>query len=337
MEITFGLLFILVAGFFQGTFILPMNMTKKWEWENSWFSFSFLGMIILNLLLAILFLPNLLSVYSSIATSDLFILAIFGFGWGIGAVLFGVGIARLGMALGYPIIMGLIACLGSLIPMMIFNPDQILSIKGILLMIAFIFVVTGIIFCAKAHVLKENSLKENSGGTKSSSVASDILIAVGAGILSCLPNVGMSFAGPLVDKAILLGASEFMAGNVVFALFFTMGFIPNAAYTIYLMVKNKSAKDFSFNLPKNLLMTFLMSLMWIGSFYIYGMSTSKLGSWGLIIGWPLFISLSIIFGDLWGLGRGEWKNAPKRAKNRLYLGLLIIFIAVILMGICNLK
>lgn len=330
MEITIGLLFILVAGFFQGTFVLPMDMTKKWAWENSWFSFSILGMIILNLLLAFLFIPNLLSVYGAIPTSDLLILALFGFGWGIGAVLFGVGIARLGMALGYPIIMGLIACLGSLIPMMIFNPEQIFSTKGILLIVAFLFVVSGIIFCAKAH-----GLKENSGSTKSSSVVTDILIAVGGGVLSCLPNVGMAFAGPLVDSAILYGASEFMAGNVAFALFFTMGFIPNAAFTIYLMIRNKNAKNFRISLPKNFLFTFLMALMWIGSFYIYGMSTSKLGNWGLIIGWPLFISLSIIFGDLWGLGRGEWRNSPKKARNKLIAGLLIIFIAVILMGICN--
>lgn len=39
-----------------------------------------------------------------------------------------------------------------------------------------------------------------------------------------------------------------------------------------------------------------------------------MGTWGLIIGWPLFISLSIIIGNVLGILNGEWANANKCAK-----------------------
>jgi len=40
----------------------------------------------------------------------------FGFGWGIGSVLFGLGLNRLGLAVGYGIIIGLIAPIGTFLP-----------------------------------------------------------------------------------------------------------------------------------------------------------------------------------------------------------------------------
>ncbi len=330
MELIIGLSFILIAGIFQGTFVLPMTLTKKWKWENTWMTFSLFGMVLLNWLLSWLFIPNLLSVYGSVPTNDLMILIAFGLGWGIGAVLFGIAMDKLGMALGYPIIMGLIASLGALAPMIIFHAPEILTLKGLLLLLATVVVIIGIIVCARAHALKQLMQSNMSGNT-----SSIILIAIAAGVLSCFPNVGVAFGSSVISEALKAGASGFMAGNAVWALFFTMGFIPNAVYTIYLMNKNKSFGRFIQPVFKNYLLGFEMAVMWIGSFYFYGVGAAKIGGWGLIIGWPLFISISIVIGNLWGIRKGEWKGAPDIARKRLNLGLIIIFIAMILLGFCN--
>ena len=71
-----------------------------------------------------------------------------------------------------------------------------------------------------------------------------------------------------------------------------------------------------------------MALMWIGSFYLYGAGAAKLGRWGAIAGWPLFISLSIVVGNLWGLWRGEWQGAPALSRRLLNQGLLVLIVAV---------
>ena len=47
---------------------------------------------------------------------------------GLLGVLFGLGMARLGMALGYPIIMGLISSLGALIPLLVFFPQALAAV-----------------------------------------------------------------------------------------------------------------------------------------------------------------------------------------------------------------
>jgi L-rhamnose-H+ transport protein len=330
MEIIFGLSFILIAGIFQGTFVLPMTLTKKWEWENTWMTFSVFGMVLLNWLLSWLFIPNLLSVYSAVPVNDLMILIIFGLGWGIGAVLFGIAMDKLGMALGYPIIMGLIASLGALAPMIIFHAPEIVTMKGILLLLATVVVIIGIIICTRAHSLKQ---KMQNNKTRNSSAI--ILIAIAAGVLSCFPNVGVAFGSSVITEALKAGASGFMAGNAVWALFFTMGFIPNGIYTIYLMKKNKSFHRFTQAGLKNYILGFEMAIMWIGSFYFYGVGAAKIGGWGLIIGWPLFISISIVIGNLWGIRNGEWKGAPEAARKKLNLGLVVIFIAMIVLGFCN--
>src|SRR5689334_23321001 len=100
--------------------MLPMALTRKWHWEHTWITFSVAGMLLFNWLIAAATMPRLIQAFRSAPIGASAILVLFGFGWGIGAVLFGLGMERLGMALGYPIIMGLVACLGSLIPLAVF-------------------------------------------------------------------------------------------------------------------------------------------------------------------------------------------------------------------------
>jgi L-rhamnose-H+ transport protein len=75
--------------------------------------------------------------------------------------------------------------------------------------------------------------------------------------------------------------------------------------------------------------------MWIGSFYLYGAGAARLGRWGLVAGWPLFISISIVMGNLWGLWRGEWQGAPVSARHLLNLGLVILIVAVVVVALSN--
>lgn len=335
MVVITGFSLVLIAGFFQGSFVLPMTLTKKWEWEHSWGTFSLFGMLIFNWILALLLIPNILSIYQSVASQDIITLILFGAGWGVGAILFGLGMDRLGMALGYPIIMGLIASIGSLIPMLIFFPETLIQARGIALLGGMVITIIGIIFCSRAGAQK-NPEKKSSSKIESKDFAGGLIIAIFAGILSCLPNVGMAFGTNVIEAAKLSGVSDTFAGNVVWSLFYTIGFIVNFGYCIFLMFKRKTGKSyFSEQTNRNLLLGIFMAIMWIGSFYLYGMSTAKLGQWGMIVGWPLFISLSIVVGNLWGIWRGEWKDASPKAKALLYRGIIILLAAVIIVGVSN--
>jgi L-rhamnose-H+ transport protein len=337
MPFLHGLLLVLLAGLLQGTFVLPMTLVRRWSWEHTWATFSVLGMFVFNWALTTLLVPSALRIYAASPFRDLAVLALFGAGWGVGAILFGLAMEKLGMALGYPVIMGLIASLGSFIPLVLFFPHTLPSNKGLLLIAGTLIVIVGITLCSKAGSARES---EGIGSQKVSATTGfrmGLLIAILAGILSCLPNVGVAFSGPVVSAAEVLGVSKTAAGNVVWALLFTCGCAVNVTYCVSLMVHRKTLSQFwSVESPRNLGLSVLMAAMWIGSFYLYGAGAAKLGRWGVVAGWPLFISLAIVTGNLWGLWRGEWRGARPAARRRLNRGLLILIAAVILIALSNL-
>ena len=336
MDLMSGFLLVIIAGLFQGTFILPMTMTKGWKWEHIWGTFSLMGMLVFNWILTLIFIPHVFAIYGSVPTTDIIILILFGTGWGIGAILFGLGMDKLGMALGYPIIMGLIASLGALIPMIIFFPAFLVTARGFVLLVGTAIVIIGIVICSKAAAGKQTKNDASNVG-KSAGLSAGLAIAIFAGILSCFPNVGMAFGTHMIERAKEMGISATFAGNIVWSLFFTMGFIVNFGYCLTLIIKNRNIKDMmAFKPFKNLGFGIAMALMWIGSFYLYGMTAAKLGRWGVVVGWPLFISLSIVIGNLWGIWRGEWKNAPSQARSLLNKGLMVLVIAVVVIALSNL-
>jgi len=68
---------------------------------------------------------------------------------------------------------------------------------------------------------------------------------------------------------------------------------------------------------------------------MYGFGASTLGSLGVVVGWVLFMSSVIIVGNLWGVWRGEWKGAPRRARTLLNGGLVVLILAIIIVAISN--
>jgi L-rhamnose-H+ transport protein len=335
MPLLIGFLLVLLAALLQGTFVLPMTLVRRWSWEHTWATFSLLGMFVFNWIITVLLVPNIFAVYSASPARDLAVLALFGLGWGVGAVLFGLGMERLGMALGYPIIMGLIASLGALIPLLLFFPQTLFTTKGIVLLAGAALVIFGIALCSVAGSRRTPS-DGKSASTHSNTFKIGMAIAIFAGILSCLPNVGIAFGGNVIHAATTLGVSLASSGNTVWALLFTLGFVANVAYCLYLMIsKHTLGEYFNRETPRNLVLSASMALMWIGSFYLYGAGAAKLGRWGVIAGWPLFISLSIVMGNLWGLWRGEWQGAPPLSRRLLNQGLLVLIVAVITVALSN--
>lgn len=335
MHLLTGFLLVLAAGLLQGTFILPMALVRKWSWEHTWATFSLFGMFAFNWIITIVLVPNIFAVYGKSPLRDLALLALFGIGWGVGAVLFGLGMDRLGMALGYPIIMGLIAGLGALIPLLVFFPQTLLTHKGLLLLCGTALVIFGIVLSSVGGSRRATSAGK-SNATQADTFTVGLTIAILAGILSCLPNVGVAFGKNIVHAAGRLGIAETAAGNTVWALLFTFGFVVNLAYCLYLMVSRDTLNQYwNRETPRNLGWSAIMALMWIGSFYLYGAGAARLGRWGVVAGWPLFITLSIVMGYVWGLWRGEWRDAPPSARRLLNQGLLVLIIAVITVALSN--
>jgi L-rhamnose-H+ transport protein len=336
MTLALGLAVVLFAGILQGTFILPMNHTRDWKWEHNWFLFSLLGMFVLNAIIGFATIPVLFSIYAATPQSTLLILSALGLGWGIGAILFGLGMERLGMSLGYPIIMGLIAVLGGLIPFALFHPHDLLTRRGCIYLLGTILAIIGIIVCSSAAARRARE-SSTSVPIAPTNLLSGVIIAISAGILSSLPNLGISLSATLTKAGATLGVSTARAGNAVWVLFFSMGFLANGAYCLWQMQrKAQLAALLRHATPRNIALILSMAAMWIGSFYIYGIGTSLLGSTGAILAWPLFICTSILIGNFWGLRAGEWTSSTPAARRTLRAGLAILLLSVIVVALVNL-
>jgi L-rhamnose-H+ transport protein len=238
--------------------------------------------------------------------------------------------------------MGLILSLGALIPLLLQSPGDLVSWAGLLLLAGTAVTVGGIVLCSQGAAAKEAQSsgdqlsQDQTGGRRARpGLGAGLVIAILAGVFSCFPNVGMNHAEGLKAAAVEVGASKEMAGNAAWALLFTAGFVLNFGYCLFLMISRGRLSAIARHFAGNTAWIAAMSAMWIGSFYLYGMGAARMGSWGGILGWPLFIALAILVGNLWGLWRGEWRNAGASARGRLNRGLLVLLAAVVIFGLAS--
>ena len=326
-----GLAVVVLAGILNGSFAAPMKRMSVWRWENSWLLFAFSGLIIFPWIINFATVPNVLAVYSGVSTSTLIKVISFGLLWGVGSTLFGLGISRVGMALGFAIILGITASFGSLIPMAILHPEELFLKRGIALIIGTIVMVLGLALLALAGRAREH---DQAGGARAGFTVG-LVICIFSGIFSSMLNFSFVFGDELRLLALQSGASNAMAANPIWALTVTGGFVSNFLYCVYLLNKNRTWSVFR---QANSLacwpLGISMGLLWFGGVVFYGMGAASLGSLGNIVGWPIFMTLDIIAGLFWGAVSGEWKGASRRALvyNWTGVGVLLMAIAIISVG-----
>jgi L-rhamnose-H+ transport protein len=336
-QIGWGLMLVFVGGMLNGSFAAPMKRLSAWRWENTWLVYACMGLLVLPWVIALLTVPHLGGVLRESSGSVLAKVALFGFAWGIGAVLFGQGIARVGLALGFAVILGITSSFGALVPLAILHPEQLGSRQGLALIAGTVVMTLGLVFLALAGKRRE---REQASGAEASGRAGfgvGLVICIFAGVFSSMLNFAFVFGEEMRQLSLHAGASTAMSGNAIWALGVSSGFLPNAAYCIYLLSKNHTWGVF---LEKSggagyLMGAALMGLLWFSGLVVYGMGTDALGALGKIVGWPEFMSIDIIAGILWGFFGGEWKGASRTAMGYCLTGIAILFLAIGVISIGN--
>ncbi len=335
-QLLLGLAVVTLASVFQGSFLVPMTYVKRWPWENSWAVFSVLGMIVFNWTLAFVSVPSLCAVYADASLEMLLLPAIFGLLWGLGAVGFGVGIAAVGLALGYAVIMALVLSLGALIPMAALHPQDILTPKGITVIVGVAVMVGGMALFGKAGIRKEKEQGQRSGEITKLSTTSmklGLVICIFGGVFSCFPNVGYALSKPLCNLAESHGAAPRWSGNAVWSILFSSGALVNLTYCGYLFKKNGTLKEYICpEALRNLCLMALVSLIWISSFCLYGVGAQMMGKWGPVIGWSVFIALSVSVAGTWGVIQGEWAGTSSQTRKLMLLGIAILVLTILILA-----
>ena len=335
MTAALGFLLIALSGVSDGSFYVPAQYTRKWQWEHYWAVFS-VAFGLISWIITLLFIPNIVEI---LATAPLEAMApLLGFGalWGVGAILFGTALHLLGMALGYPIALGTVACFGAVVPLLTTERDNLLTLHGAVAMLGVAVAVWGIVICSQAYRIRERSTIAE-GSHRPVSLAIGLPVALLAGVFSAMINIGFSFGDPLSLHAESAGVSSSMAPLTLWPLFFTVACVINLTYCLILMAKKRTGRQFfGPDLARNVPLGLLMAALFVGAIYVYSIGATMIGSWGEVPGWVAFMSVDIITGNLWGLKSGEWTGAPTQAADKLKRGMVVIILAIGIVAVSNL-
>lgn len=329
-----GLILLILAGVMEGGFTLLLKYTPKWQWENTWGAGSLMALVLVPWPLAIITVPGLFNVYRHSSLTAVVTAILFGAGWGIGSVFFGLGIAAVGMSLGLSLIMGIIAIEGSIVPLLMKYPEQLLRPAGLVLMAGIAVMVLGLWACARAGHLKEESRKAM--GITDLTVSSSrtpfkvgLFFCITAGVLAALLNFAFIFGQNVTDVAIQQGVSATNATNAIWALVFTSGYLVNLGYCGYVGWRKMTLKKF---LARGTGLYWLgavgMGVLWAVGVVVYGMGATRIGRFGAFLGFPIMLICSILTGNALGVLTGEWRASSHPAKRVMVLGVCLLMVAI---------
>lgn len=325
-----GTAIVLLAGLFQGSFMLPAKSMRGWAWENYWILFAAVAYLVCPWLLAAITIPHLGEVYRGAPASVLVSTAVFGAAWGLGALTFGLGVDALGLALGYAVILGVAATSGTLIPLLVQTPDRFSAGQAALTAIALALMLLGVGICSLAGRWKE------SGAGQGRSYARGIAICVASGLLSAGGNLGFAFGAEIAARARQLGAAEHLAGNALWTLLALPLFLCNAGYAAWRLRHNGTFKLYrDRGSARRAMLAASMGVMWMAGMALYGAGARRLGPLGPSLGWATLMASVVMVANAMGLLTGEWTQAPARSRRQLALGLAILLAAIATLGYAN--
>jgi len=158
-----------------------------------------------------------------------------------------------------------------------------------------------------------------------------VTVAAVANATFTLPmKFGVAFGEPIFKIASIHGAG---AQQVVYAMWLPLlmvGALPNLLYCAHLLSKQHTWGNFhSSYTPTCGLLALLMAVLWFFSTAMHGIATRWLGDLGIVVGWPVFMSLIVITASLLGILAGEWKRSGRAPVLLQLAGMLLLVLVVV--------
>ena len=341
MKIFAIILLAVFSGILNGSYAIPIKLIKKWEWENIWLWFAISGLLLVPWLFVSLFVPDVWKVLADSPVGATIMTFLCGLSWGIGSVAFGLALHLIGFSLGYTLMMGLIAIIGALVPLLVKNPSALLTSGGLVILLAMLVTIFGIILCGAAGKAREEKNRPQGGEllTEKSKFTKGIILCFISGFFSSMINFAFEFGTPLKDGALAqlgTGSNVFYATSVIWAVALSGGFVAFLIYAVYLLAKNRTISNFSIKgTGIYFFWTFLMGIIFYCSLLFYGLAASALGRAGTTTGWLIFTAGAIITANIWGIITSEWDGVPKREIKKMAIGSALLIGAVFLVSYGN--
>lgn len=357
MGIILGVIFHFIGGFASGSFYMPYKKVKDWSWESFWIVGGLFSWLIVPPVAAWLTVPGFAEIIRNSPAQILATTFLMGIFWGIGGLMYGLGVRYLGMSLGNSVILGFCSAFGSLIPAIYYNyvptagkEKQTLGFLlhhpgGQFVLLGVLVCIAGIAICGRAGMLKEKELsgEQKTASVKEFNLAKGLIIATISGILSAFFNFGIEAGKPMANLANTNwqlqnpGQGNFLfQNNVIFVVILWGGLTTNFIWCMILNARNQTFGDYTragTPLLRNYLFCALAGTAWFLQFFFYGMGESKLGNGAS--SWILHMSFIILVANMWGIALKEWKGVSSKTKTTIIIGIITIIASVMIVGYGN--
>ncbi|PIQ42484.1 MAG: hypothetical protein COV52_10165 [Gammaproteobacteria bacterium CG11_big_fil_rev_8_21_14_0_20_46_22] len=332
MQVFLSLIYVCLAGVFNGSFALPTKKIRHWRFENIWLNYAFWAFLIFPWLFMFIVSPESYAVYHHASTEAITIMFIGGLLFGIGQVCFANALNMIGLGLGFLINIGLGTGLGFLMPLIVLHPEKIFTTAGLLTLLGTLFIIIGLIYAFFAGKFRDQKIQKQKEASGHFQLG--VLLAIIAGVFSAGQNFTFAATASMQQDALASGINTFSAANVIWPGFLLASFLPYAVYMIILHIRHQSFVNYK---PVHIIrytpLAIIMGVFWYFSLMIYSKASLMIGTLGPVIAWPLFMVMIILSANFWSFQSGEWREAGKRAYHLKIRGVFCLVLAFIILAI----
>jgi len=350
-----GVIYHWIGGFASATNFIPFRGIKRWPWEIYWLTQGFAAWIFAPVVLAGLLVPNLAAILHAAPHSSIFYALLWGALWGVGGLTFGLAIRYLGIALGYAIALGLCTAFGTMIPPIYDGSIHVImhETSGQIILCGVFLCLIAVAVNGLAGLSKEREVtpeEKTEAGGADFSFGKGIAAAIFAGIMSSFFAFGLKAGAPIgmIAKSVLIAHHRLDLWQNLPILIVVLwgGFITNFIWSVVLILKNRSARQFlgapgnnpmragtlsgqtladcdpldpsqhrltPRTLLANYLFAALAGVIWYFQFFFYSMGQTKMGKYDFS-SWTLH--MASIINLCYALGSGAQRMARHEPSNQ---------------------
>jgi L-rhamnose-H+ transport protein len=326
-----GFALVFIAAIAGGALAVPLKKRKRFELENIYVPSTLVMMLILPLLMATFVAPHWPQAVHAAGARTVWAGAAYGFGWGVGAILFGYGVTLAGMSVGIATIFGINTTVGSMLPFLVKSPADLFTAGGLVILLGIAGCITGVVVCGRAGFLRE---QQAGGGGHRRRFGRTLVVCAASGVLSACANLGFAFTSRVGDEAQKLGVNPVFSTLTSWMPVFWGATASLLLWFIGLQVKRGTwRRNFGPGAAYDWGNGALMGAIWFVGTIPYGMGAYYLGRLGTSVGWAMWTASTLIIANVFGFITREWKGAPARAVRTLHAGLAILITAIVLLAL----
>jgi len=339
MDIVSGLLIAGLGGTFAGGLGWPMKLMRKFQFEQCWLVGMTFGLLLLPWLITFAFCPNALEAYKSVEPSLIIRSNLFSLAWGIGNVLLGLSLVRIGSSLSFAILSGIGIPLGVIVPMIFkgtgrfSDAPDLASAAGITILIGTVVMLIGVVFVGLAGFGRDRAFateQKRHGG-----FLGGLLMCIVSGFCSVGPSFAFVYSqGPIKEAMMDRGAQEWPALISVWALGMAGGTLVNLLYPAFLLTKNKSWNVLRHG-GKELGLSLIVGFNLFCAFTLMFKGMLLLGAFGASIGFGIYFAMQILAGQGLGFISGEWRGVTGKPLSTMYVAIATLILACIIIAYGN--